>query len=447
MEENSLLIFNHIFNDNNESYWEKDIVYTLNYLYSTNIFKTDNPKNLQPWIIKINSLIRNGNINEKIGALKLSELVTENSETLFTKNCSMWINGIIPLLNKPEYEQHRTTLIDILLKYLQKSKELQVEKLTLSLNNQVSKILQIIVSMIEKDPKNLITMAYLQKRCMDLFPFSISSLKNKIESMLLLYLQGNYSLDTKITKNAIEILISYNVALSKVEKTNSIDNFVSKLIGTLHETLDMLLDSVEEENKLNVSFPSISLPKNFNSQWIKNEILINRYNIYTYTLSKCLCQYNNKILKTISIEQLLEIICRVVNVFEGSIQKENAKKENFDLLINSMPLLIQRSIIYLDSIILCFNKLLLPHKELLYEIMHKLIHRASNNHALTISLYHIMESYIKLFELSFFNEFKEKIFTIILRDLHLLHTLDDKNNIIIENKPKKTQIRKKFKFN
>ena len=89
-------------------------------------------------------------------------------------------------------------------------------------------------------------MANLQKRCMDLFPFSISSLKNRIESMLLLYLQGNYSLDTKITKNAIEILISYNIALSKVEKTNSIDNFVSKLIGTLHETLDMLLDSVEE---------------------------------------------------------------------------------------------------------------------------------------------------------------------------------------------------------
>jgi len=99
MEENSLLIFNHIFKDSNESYWEKDIVYTLNYLYSTNIFKTDNPKNLQPWIIKINSLIKNGNINEKIGALKLSELITENSETLFIKNCSMWINGIIPLLN------------------------------------------------------------------------------------------------------------------------------------------------------------------------------------------------------------------------------------------------------------------------------------------------------------------------------------------------------------
>jgi len=98
MDENSLLIFNNIFNDNNSN-WEKDIVYTLSYLYSTNIFKNNNPKNLQPWIIKINSLIRNGNINEKIGAFKLSELVTENSETIFTKNCSMWINGIIPLLN------------------------------------------------------------------------------------------------------------------------------------------------------------------------------------------------------------------------------------------------------------------------------------------------------------------------------------------------------------
>jgi len=43
-----------------------------------------------------------------------------------------------------------------------------------------------------------------------------------------------------------------------------------------------------------------------------------------------------------------------------------------------------------------------------------------------------MESYINLFELSFFNEFKEKIFTIILRDLHLLNTLDDKTNLIIE---------------
>eukprot|EP00833_Pecoramyces_ruminatium_P015562 jgi/Orpsp1_1/1189594/evm.model.d7180000073111.1 len=154
MEENSLLIFNHIFN-NNDSNWDKDIVYTLNYLYSTNVFKTDNPKNLQPWIIKINSLIRNGNINEKIGAFKLSELVTENSDILFTKNCSMWINGIVPLLNKPEYEQHRAALIDILLKYLKRSRELQVEKLSLSLNNQVSKILGIIISMMEKDPKNM----------------------------------------------------------------------------------------------------------------------------------------------------------------------------------------------------------------------------------------------------------------------------------------------------
>jgi len=99
MEENSLLVFNHIFNGNNESQWDKDIVYTLNYLYNTNVFKTDNIKSLQPWIIKINSFIRNGNINEKIGAFKLSELVTDNSETLFTKNCSMWINGMIPLLN------------------------------------------------------------------------------------------------------------------------------------------------------------------------------------------------------------------------------------------------------------------------------------------------------------------------------------------------------------
>ncbi|ORY39757.1 hypothetical protein LY90DRAFT_510547 [Neocallimastix californiae] len=378
MDENSLLIFNNIFNDNNSN-WEKDIVYTLSYLYSTNIFKNNNPKNLQPWIIKINSLIRNGNINEKIGAFKLSELVTENSETIFTKNCSMWINGIIPLLNKLEYEQHRETLIDILLKYLKRSKELQVEKLTLSLNNQVSKVLGIIITMMEKDPKNMITMAYLQKRCMDLFPFSISSLKNKIETMLLTYLQGNFSLDAKITKNAIELLISYNIALSKVEKTNSIDNFISKILGTLHETLDLLLDSIEEENRINVTFPSFSLTKDFNSQWTKNEALINRYSIFTYTLSKNLCQYNNKIIKTVNIDHLLEIICRVINTFEGSILKENAKKENFKLLINSMPLLIQRSIIYLDSLIFCFNKSLLQHKELLYEIMHKLIHRASNN--------------------------------------------------------------------
>ncbi|OUM70493.1 hypothetical protein PIROE2DRAFT_1362 [Piromyces sp. E2] len=351
MEENYTLVFNHIFNSNNESHWDKDIVYTLNYLYNTNAFKTDNPKSLQPWIIKINSLIRNGNINEKIGAFKLSELITENSETLFTKNCSMWINGMIPLLNKPEYEQHRTTLIDILLKYLQKSKELQVEKLSLSLNNQISKILQIIISMMEKDPKNMINFAFLQKRCMDLFPFSINSLKNKIEPMLLSYLQGNYALEERITKNAIELLISYNIALSKVEKTNTIDNFVSKLLGTLHETLDMLLDTVEEENKINISFESFTLSKNFDSQWKKNENLINRYNIYSYTLSRCLCQYNNKIIKSVSIDNLLDIICRVINVFEGSIQKENVKKENFDLLINSMPLLIQRSIVYLDSLI------------------------------------------------------------------------------------------------
>jgi len=81
---------------------------------------------------------------------------------------------------------------------------------------------------------------------MDLFPFSINSLKNKIEPMLLSYLQGNYGLEERITKNAIELLISYNVALSKVEKTNTIDNFISKLLGTLHETLDMLLEPVEE---------------------------------------------------------------------------------------------------------------------------------------------------------------------------------------------------------
>ncbi|ORX47612.1 hypothetical protein BCR36DRAFT_330403 [Piromyces finnis] len=442
MEENSLLVFNYIFNSNSESHWEKDIVYTLNYLYNTNVFKTENPKNLQPWIIKINSLIRNGNINEKIGAFKLSELITENSEVLFAKNCGLWINGIAPLLNKPEYEHHRTTLIDILLKYLQKSKELQVERLSVSLNNQVTKILQVIILMMEKDPKNMINFAVLQKRCMDLFPFSINSLKNKIETILLSYLQGNYGLEERITKNVIELLISYNVALSKVEKTNTIDNFISKLLGTLHETLDMLLDSVEEENKINVSFPSFALSKNFDSQWIKNEQLINRYNIYTYTLSRCLCQYNNKIIKSVSIDNLLDVLCRVINVFEGSIQKENVKKENFDLLINSMPLLIQRSIVYLDSLIFCFNKSLLPHKELLYEIMHKLIHRASRNYTLSISLYRIMESYINLFELSFFNEFKEKIFTLILKDIHLLNKLDEKTSIIVENKPKKRKLEK-----
>ncbi|ORX86841.1 hypothetical protein BCR32DRAFT_289772 [Anaeromyces robustus] len=446
MEENSLLIFNYIFN-NNDSNWDKDIIYTLNFLYNTNIFKTSNLKSLQPWLIKINSLIRTGSINEKIGAFKLSELISDNSDILFTKNCNMWINGMIPLLNKPEFEQHRATLINILLKYLQKSKELQVEKLTLSLNNQVSKILGIIVNMMEKDPKNLISMAYLQKRCMELFPFSISSLKNKIESNILTYLQGSYSLDAKITKNAIELLISYNIALSKVEKRNNIDNFISKILGTLHETLDMLLESIEEENKLQVSFPSFSLPKNFNSQWIKNENLINRYYIYTYTLSKCLCQYNNKFIKSVTIEHLLDIICRVINVFEGSIQKENSKKENFDLLINSMPLLIKRSMIYLDSLIFCFNKVLLPHKELLYEIMHKLIHRASNNNVLAISLYHIMESYINLYEISFFNEFKEKIFKLILNDIHLLNTLEYKSDIIIENKPKKRKLDKFMNLN
>eukprot|EP00833_Pecoramyces_ruminatium_P005779 jgi/Orpsp1_1/1179811/evm.model.c7180000070842.1 len=53
-----------------------------------------------------------------------------------------------------------------------------------------------------------------------------------------------------------------------------------------------------------------------------------------------------------------------------------------------------------------------------------------------------MESYVNLFELSFFNEFKEKIFTLILKDIHLLNTLDDNNNIIIENKPKKRKLEK-----
>ncbi|ORY39756.1 hypothetical protein LY90DRAFT_672314 [Neocallimastix californiae] len=53
-----------------------------------------------------------------------------------------------------------------------------------------------------------------------------------------------------------------------------------------------------------------------------------------------------------------------------------------------------------------------------------------------------MESYIDLFGLSFFNEFKEKIFTLILKDIHLLNNLDNKNNIIIENKPKKRKLEK-----
>ncbi|OUM56616.1 hypothetical protein PIROE2DRAFT_18683 [Piromyces sp. E2] len=53
-----------------------------------------------------------------------------------------------------------------------------------------------------------------------------------------------------------------------------------------------------------------------------------------------------------------------------------------------------------------------------------------------------MESYINLFKLSFFNEFKEKIFVLILQDIHLLNKLDDKNNIIIENKPKKRKLEK-----
>jgi len=76
--------------------------------------------------------------------------------------------------------------------------------------------------------------------------------------------------------------------------------------------------------------------------------------------------------------------------------------------------------------------LLLFNFILIHFFIYVFIYITLKKSALTISLYHIMESYIKLFELSFFNEFKEKIFTIILRDLRLLHTLDDKNNIIIE---------------
>jgi len=56
-----------------------------------------------------------------------------------------------------------------------------------------------------------------------------------------------------------------------------------------------------------------------------------------------------------------------------------------------------------------------------------------------------MESYINLFELSFFNEFKEKIFVLILKDIQLLNKLDEKPSIIVEvNIYNRNYIKKNF---
>ncbi|KAI8638357.1 rRNA processing/ribosome biogenesis-domain-containing protein [Parasitella parasitica] len=340
------------------------------------------------WTVRLNALLQSKNSAARWCGITLVRATCENSHHLLVANAKTWsaqLLGFVGKVTEPvAIHQDCIKTLSFLFSYTIDKPELQREVATPNLQRYNQLLLQL-----GRKQDLLDTVLYALTVNVKTFPATARHISDQCLQLCLSCLDGSRDLDDKTMKEANKCLASLYNASSKSMMAEQWADGVSRLIGSVHECLNRLFDSVDEETQeteLPKPYPFLAVSTDYVDAF---PVLVKRIQL----VQDCICTFlttSTPIVVGVPVVPLVDLICRIYNVYEGSLMRDYKDKSEFVSLMMCLPSIHLSTSKLLASLLYCSGQEMMRYSKLFSRILLRLLSEHKQKRALKTSVYKLI---------------------------------------------------------
>ncbi|KAG9296333.1 hypothetical protein G9A89_014925 [Geosiphon pyriformis] len=353
---------------------------------------------LHKWCTRVNSLLSSKVSGARWAGVSFVKLSIEQSEALYVENLSSWSLALLNILTRPEpiptLEVTIATLSELFARTINRP-ELQRE-----LTSQFLPRFNACLLDLSENKELLPSIFQALSRSVSLFPSIFRPFVENAQNLCLLIVNGSLGSDTTVVKEAANCLAKISRAGGKSSPSEQWRSNLIKLMGSMHQVLDKLFDSVDEESQYAKKQSSFELPPVSEDYILAFPVFFERFK----TLSECMVSMLSSPSPhcvQIPVNKIINLLCRVFNICEGTILREHKEKNEFFTLMIGVPTLHLAAIEILASLILSVGDHLLHSMRLINEIIMKLLNQYRKQPLVRTSIYYLAKLCIQKYGIGF----------------------------------------------
>ncbi|KAG0744240.1 hypothetical protein G6F57_001104 [Rhizopus arrhizus] len=313
------------------------------------------------WTVRLNSLLQSKVSTVRWCGITLVRATCESSHSLLVANAKTWCAQLLAFIAKNEADMiHKETLetLQFIFTYTHDKPELHREVAT----PNMQRFNQLLLQLAQKEillPSVLSALAANNAH----FPSNSKHIAEQTLQLCLSCLDGSRDLDEKTVLEANKCMASLYRTGGKSVMADLWRDHLLRLVGSVHQCLNRLFDTVDEETidtELPSGYPFLSVDRDYIEAF---PVLMKRIELVQGCISTFLTS-STCVPVRIPVVQLVDLVCRIYNVFEGSLMRDYKDKGEFVSLMMCLPTLHYSTSKMLSSLLYCTGQEMLRYKDL-----------------------------------------------------------------------------------
>ncbi|OBZ88814.1 Pre-rRNA-processing protein rix1 [Choanephora cucurbitarum] len=406
----------------NDNLIHQNLSFILDIILNHRLFSTSTESDeltavYRKWTVRLNAILQSKNTVARWCAVKLIRVTCENSHALLLSNAKTWSAQLLGFVGKSEptaVHQESIETLTYLFAYTADKPELQREIATPNLQRYN----QLLIQLGRKQELLPVVLAALTTNIRS-FPSTARHIAEPCLQLCLSCLDGSKDYDANTIKRANDCLVSLYIAGGKAQMADQWKESLSRLIGSVHECLNRLFDTVDEESlesELPKSYPFLSVPSDYVDAF---PILLRRIQLIQESISVFLTT-STSVAVGVPIAHLIDLICRIYNVSEGSLMREFKDKSEFFTLVMCLPALHLSTCKMVTSLLYCSGSEMIRYNKLFSRILLRLLNEHRHKRTLKIAVYQLMSLCIGKCGYTFAESVHKPLIAAVLQDLQII---------------------------
>ncbi|KAI8994697.1 rRNA processing/ribosome biogenesis-domain-containing protein [Pilobolus umbonatus] len=336
------------------------------------------------WVQRLNLLLQSKNPTVRYCVISLIKTTCKQSHTLLLANAKQWSAQLLGFLAKkdlPLIYQESIDTLSFIFSYTVNKPELQREITSPNLPRFNQLLIQL-----SQDAELLYPAITALTLNMKNFPTTSKHVVSDCKKLCLSYMNGKKILDDQTQKAINQCYISLNYTSGKSTMAIDWKNNLMQLISTVNKDLDTLFNTVDEENQ-NTQLPAPLEMEVVSSDYVQAyPHLLRRIQL----IQQCISDYlttPTSLVVDVPVSYLIDLVCRIYNVYDGSLMRDYKDKNEFMTMMMCLPKLHLSTSKLLSSLFYCSGQQLVGFVKLFSQIFLRLLNEYKTRRGLKIAVY------------------------------------------------------------
>ncbi|KAI9257883.1 rRNA processing/ribosome biogenesis-domain-containing protein [Sporodiniella umbellata] len=424
-----------------ESILIKNLPFVLDALLNHNLLaETSNDEIAslhKKWTVRLNSLLHSKVSAIRWCSISLIKTTCESSHSLLVAHAKGWSAQLLGFLAKPDADiVHKESIeaLQYIFGYTHDKPELHREIAT----PNMQKFNQLLLQLAQKEtllPTVLSALTANNKY----FPSNSKHIAEQSLQLCLSCIDGTKDLNKEIVLESYKCIASLYRTGGKSVMAEQWKEHVLKLIGSVHECLNRLFDTVDEdiiEAEVPSGYPFVSVGKDHLEAF---PVLVKRVQLIQDCIGVFLGTSTTVSVSVPSV-QLVDLICRIYSIFDGSLMRDFKDKNEFHSLIMCLPTLHYSTNKMLSSLIYCTGQEMLRYSKVFSKALLRLLSDYKSRRTMKLSVYKLITLCIDKFGYKFSESIAKPLIAAIVGDLQIV---EHKSASIVTNNQNKGSHKKR----